>query len=250
MRKTLCLGFMLLPFTAAQQRTILAIGAHAADMDLTVGALLAHQKKAGDRVVMLDLTLGEAGNPKLSPQAYAAQKRHEAEAAARDLGAELIVGPWGDALIPDDEQARRYVADVMRQVRPTHVITHWKNSIHKDHRITSAIVSDAVLLAELEAVRTEHPPWRGIRGVYYAENWEDAEGFQPYIYVNVSDAFDTWTKAIREYQMVRGGVSPFAYFDYYTALLQLRGALAGRKYAVALDVDASAKHAVLDQLSP
>src|SRR5437763_9968366 len=84
---------------SAQQRTILAIGAHAADMDLTAGALLAHQKKLGDRIVMLHLTLGEAGNPKLSPQAYARQKREEAAAAARDLGAEVIIGPYPDAML-------------------------------------------------------------------------------------------------------------------------------------------------------
>jgi LmbE family N-acetylglucosaminyl deacetylase len=248
MRNTALLALLLCTLMPAQQRTILAIGAHAADMDLTAGALLAHQKKLGDRVVLLHLTLGEAGNPKLSPDAYAAQKRQEAEAAARDIGAELIVGPYADALLPNDDQARRYVADVIRQVRPTHVITHWKNGMHKDHRNTSAIVDDAVLFAELEAVKTEHPPWRGIRGVYYAENWEDADGFQPYLYVDVSDAYEPWTKAIREYQMVRGGVSSFAYFQYYTALLQLRGALAGHKYAVALGLDDGAKRVVVDQL--
>ena len=38
---------------------------------------------------------------------------------------------------------RRYVADVIRQVKPTNIITHWKNSIHKDHSNTSAIVFEA-----------------------------------------------------------------------------------------------------------
>jgi len=233
---------------AAQQHTVLAIGAHAADMELTAGPILAHQKLLGDRIVILHLTLGEAGNPKLAPAKYAEQKRREAEAAAKALGAEVIIGPYFDALLPNDDAARRYVADVIRQVKPTYIITHWKNSIHKDHSATSAIVQDAILWTELEAVKAAHPAYRGVRGLYYADNWEDAEGFRPYIYVDVSDAFDQWKRAIREYEMVRGGISPFAYFDYYTSHLQSLGALAGRKYAAALDVDESSKRVVLDGL--
>ena len=68
---------------SAHQRTILAIGAHAADMDLTAGAILAHQKKLGDRVVILHMTLGEAGNPNMPPAQFAEQKRREALASAR-----------------------------------------------------------------------------------------------------------------------------------------------------------------------
>ena len=238
-------GALSLP---AQQRTILAIGAHAADMELTAGPILAHQKLLGDRIVILHLTLGEAGNPKLSPAKYAEQKRREAEAAARALGAEVIIGPYSDALLPNDDAARRYVADIIRQVKPTYVITHWKNSMHKDHSATSAIVQDAILWTELEAVKTDHPAYRGVRGLYYADNWEDAEGFRPYIYVDVSDAFDQWKQAIREYEMVRGGISPFAYFDYYTSHLRAMGALAGRKYAAALNVDESSKRVVVDSL--
>jgi LmbE family N-acetylglucosaminyl deacetylase len=134
---------------APSPRTILAIGAHAGDMELTAGALLIKQHKLGDRVVILHMTLGEGGNPKLSPPVYGAQKRREALAADSVIGAEPIFAPYRDGEIPNDEAVRRYVADVIRQVKPTYIITHWKNSIHKDHSNTSAIVQDAVLLASL-----------------------------------------------------------------------------------------------------
>ena len=241
----ICVG----AFSASgQQRTILAIGAHAADMELTAGPILAHQKLLGDRIVILHLTLGEAGNPKLAPAKYAEQKRGEAEAAAKALGAEVIIGPYFDALLPNDDGARRYVTDVIRQIKPTYVITHWKNSIHKDHSAASAIVQDAILWTELEAVKTDHPAYRGVHGLYYADNWEDSEGFKPYLSVDVSDAFEQWKQAIHEYEMVRGGITPFAYFDYYTSHLREIGALAGRKYAAALNVDESSKRIVLDAL--
>jgi len=61
------------------------------------------------------------------------------------------------------------------------VITHWKHSIHKDQRITSEVVGDAVLMASLEAVKTSSAPYRGVRSLYFAENWEDGEDFRPYL---------------------------------------------------------------------
>jgi LmbE family N-acetylglucosaminyl deacetylase len=233
---------------SAQKRTILAIGAHAGDMELTAGPLLIHQHKRGDRVVILQMTLGEGGNPRLSPTDYGTQKRREALVADSVIGAETIFAPYKDGEIPNDESVRRYVADVIRQMKPTYVVTHWKNSIHKDHSITSAIVQDAVLLASLDGVKTAHPAHRGIRGIYYADNWEDGEDFQPYVYLDVSEDMQQWKDAVTKYEFVRGGISSFRYLDYYEALAVVRGAIAGKQRAVAFDIDSFGKRRVLDVL--
>jgi LmbE family N-acetylglucosaminyl deacetylase len=202
----------------------------------------------GDRVVILHLTLGEGGNPRLSPEAYGAQKRREATTVAAALGAEVIFGPYRDGEIPNDDAARRYVADVIRRVRPTHVLTHWRESLHKDHAAAHAVVRDAVLLASLAGVVTQHPPHRGVRAVWFAENWEDAEGFRPYVYVDVTGAMERWREAVARYEFVRGGVSTFRYLDYYTALATVRGAEARKTHAIAFDVEAYAKRRVVDSL--
>jgi LmbE family N-acetylglucosaminyl deacetylase len=233
---------------AAGDRTILAIGAHAGDAEITTGAILARHKRLGDRVVVLHLTLGEGGNPKMSPAAYAEQKKREALAAARALGAEVLFGPWKDGALRDTEEAARYVADVIRRVKPTHVITHWKASLHPDHEAAHRIVNAAVLLASLEGFESPHPRHRDLRGVYYAENWEDAEGFTPYLYVDVTGDLAAWKAAVSCYEFIRGGISSFPYLEYYESLARVRGAVAGKGFAVALDVDASAKKRVLDSL--
>ncbi|HUQ19956.1 MAG TPA: PIG-L family deacetylase [Gemmatimonadaceae bacterium] len=234
--------------TPAVPRTILAIGAHAGDMELTTGALLIKQHKAGDRIVILHMTLGEGGNPKMSPAAYGAQKRREALAVDSVIGAETIFAPYKDGELPDDEAVRLYVANVIRQVKPTYVMTHWQKSIHKDHSRTSAIVQDAVLLASLEGVSTGTPPHRGLRGIWYADNWEDGEDFQPYIYVDVSNEMDQWRNAVTKYEFVGGSISSFKYLDYYSALAIVRGAVAGKRRAIAFNIDAFGKRRVLDAL--
>lgn len=227
---------------------ILAIGAHAGDMEVSCGAVLAKHAKLGDKVVLLHLTLGEGGNPTLSPAEYGAQKKREAEAIAKAIGAEVVFGPYKDGELPNNDEARRYVADVIRQVKPTHIITHWKNSIHPDHANTYAIVNDAVLLASLEGVVTAHPRHRGVRSILYTENWEDPEGFTPYVYVDVSEELEAWKEWIVNYQFIKGGISSFPYLDYYAALARVRGALAGTKYAVAFDIDSFGKKRVLNAL--
>ncbi|MDE3058124.1 MAG: PIG-L family deacetylase, partial [Bacteroidota bacterium] len=121
-------------------QTFLAIGAHCGDMEVTCAAVLAKHKKRGARIVFLHLTLGEGGNPAMPPKEYGEQKRSEALAAAKVIGAEALFAPYKDGELPNDEAARRYVADVIRQVKPTHITTHWKNSIHKDHANTYSIV--------------------------------------------------------------------------------------------------------------
>ncbi|MFL5593088.1 MAG: PIG-L deacetylase family protein [Gemmatimonadaceae bacterium] len=229
-------------------RTILAIGAHAGDMELTAGALLIKQHKLGDRVVILHMTLGEGGNPRLSPSVYGAQKRREALAADSVIGAEAIFAPYRDGEIPNDESVRRYVADVIRQVKPSYIITHWSHSIHKDHSNTSVIVQDAVLLASLEGVVTAHPAYRGVRGVYYADNWEDGEAFAPYIYYSVANEMEQWRAAVTKYEFVGGKISSFPYLDYYEALATVRGAVSGKGKAIAFDIDQFGKRRILDAL--
>jgi N-acetylglucosamine malate deacetylase 1 len=250
----LCLAIapLLLPLPSRAQepeRTILAIGAHAGDMELTAGAVLVRQRNLGDRVVLLHLTLGEGGNPQMAPAEYGAQKRAEAREVAGIIGAEVIFGPYADGELPNDEAARRYVADVIRQVKPTHIITHWSSSIHKDHVAAHAITTDAVLLASLEGVPSEYPRHRGVRGIYFAENWEDMTGFQPYVYIAVSEEdVATWREAVTRYEFVGGTIASFRYLDYYDALFTVRGALARLDRAVAFDIDPFGKRRVLDQI--
>jgi LmbE family N-acetylglucosaminyl deacetylase len=236
------------PTAAPTTKTILAIGAHAGDMELTAGAVLIKQRKLGDRIVILQMTLGERGNPRLSPSVYGAQKRREALAADSVIGAETIFAPYRDGEIPNDESARRYVADVIRTVKPAYVITHWSRSIHKDHANTSLIVKDAVLLASLDGVVTQHPSHHGVRGIYYTDNWEDAESFSPYIYVGVSDEIAQWRDAVTRYEFVSGRISSFRYLEYYEALSTVRGAVSAKGRAVAFDIDPFGKRRVLDSL--
>ena len=67
------------------------------------------------------------------------------------------------------------------------------------------------------------------------ENWEDLEEYQPDLWVDVTNAFDTWRAACGEHELLRGEIS-FDYLHYYSGLAAKRGAEVGVKYAVTVSL--------------
>ena len=72
-------------------RTLLCIGAHVGDMELTCGGLIATEALKGNRAVLVALTAGEKGNPPgRSVEEYREQKVEEARAPVKQLNRSLI----------------------------------------------------------------------------------------------------------------------------------------------------------------
>jgi len=216
-----------------QGKCIMVVGAHAADAEIMGGATVLKHVKAGWRAVLVHMTPGEKGHRTLSPDEYANVKAREAEAAARALGAECVMLPFRDGELPVSEEAQWAVADVIRERRPDVLVTHWRGSIHRDHRSTSLNVMESLFLARLPAFKRRHPSY-GPSKVFFAENWEDAEGFRPDLYLDVSDVFGRYLEAIRSYSLFRGEVASFPYEQWYRGAAEMRGAEGGFARGVAL----------------
>lgn len=211
--------------------TILAIGGHVGDMELTAGGVLASHSLKGDRIVTLALTAGERGVPAGQDMGeYREQKVREAKAFADMLGGESIVFDIPDGELSDSEDMRYRVCDVIRRVKPDIIITHFKNSMHKDHRTTHLIVNDARFFAGLASMQ-RHEPAHFASRLYYAENWEDAVDYVPYVYIDFDqDAYDLWVQAVSQHWFVTGSAS-FPYLEYYKHLARVRGIEARKTYA-------------------
>ena len=222
----------------SEKLTVLAIGAHVGDVELASGGVLASHSLQGDRIVTLALTAGERGVPAgQDMKAYRQQKVKEAEVFADMLGGEAIVFDYCDGELPDTEQVRLQVCDVIRRVKPNIIITHWKNSMHKDHALTHHIVNDARFFAGLASFERELPAHFAAR-LYYSENWEDAVDYVPYVYVDFDQAaYDLWIDALSKHWFVTNSKS-YRYMDYYKALAVVRGCEARKTYAEAFMVPA------------
>jgi LmbE family N-acetylglucosaminyl deacetylase len=205
--------------------TFLAIGAHIGDMDLTAGPLLAAAKLAGHRTALLALTPGERGHPRLSPAGYRTQKLDEGAAFAARIGAEFhVFDDLSDGFLSAADTVASRIAGLIRELKPDVVIAHWRNSIHTDHTHASILAERGRFLAGLP---TEGLVRHGVSRLVYAENWEDAAGFEPTLYAPIpQEAFEMWREAIAGQAFARGETYGFRYIDYYTALMTMRGCLA------------------------
>jgi LmbE family N-acetylglucosaminyl deacetylase len=225
--------------------TIMAIGGHIGDMELTAGGVLAKHAVMGDKIITVALTAGEKGNPpNMTPTEYRVQKIEEANKFAAMLGGEAVVLRYADGELPDNDEVRFEVCDIIRKYKPNILITHWKNSIHKDHIITNKIVVDAQFYAGIAGFERENPAHYAA-GPYYAENWEDPEDFKPYLYIDITEGYELWKKAVATHWFVTGSKS-FKYLEYYDHLSFVRGAECRKQRAQAFAVDPMSMRVIKD----
>ena len=225
-------------------KNIMAIGGHIGDMELTAGGVLATAALEGAKITTVALTAGERGNPpQLSVAEYRRQKESEAAAFAKALGGEAVVLPYVDGELPETEEVAFELCDIIRRFKPDILITHWKNSMHKDHEATHRIVKKAQFYAGLRSIERALPAHYA-DGPFYAENWEDEAGFVPYVYAEVSEqGFALWQEAINTQWFALHSDS-FKYKEYYSHLMRVRGIYARKQYAEAFELDEYKKHIV------
>lgn len=227
------------------KKVIMAIGGHIGDAELTCGGVLATASLRGDKIVTVAMTGGERGNPPhMTVADYRKQKEQEAHTFAEMLGGEAVVFPYADGELPETDEVKLALCDVIRKYKPDVLLTHWKHSIHKDHMATQRIVLDAQFFAGLPSVERELPA-HFAAGPYYAENWEDATGYVPYVFAEVTqEGFDLWYKAISTHWFTVHSTS-FHYREYYASLMKTRGFLCHKAYAETFTVEEDQKKQII-----
>lgn len=211
---------------------IMSIAAHPGDAFFAMGAPVALATHQGAQGSFLSLTLGEKGSATISPAQYGAMQRAAAEKAATMMGATAEFLHYPDGEVPLNEEAKFAVCDFIRQHKPDIVVTHWKGSWHKDHRACYEIVQDAIFYAALPAIARKLPA-HSVGKLFFDDNWEDAAGFVPDTYLDITPVFDQWIAACAVFPMWRGE-NGFRYDDYYSSLAVARGCVANFQKAVAL----------------
>jgi len=229
-------------------KTIMAVGAHTGDAQLTCGMLLAKHALAGDQIITVDLTAGERGTPAgLTPEEFRPQNVAAAAEFAKGLGGKSIVFDTPDGELYDSQNLELKLARVMRENKVDAVLYHWPRSMHKDHIEASKITENAIFFASLGTYQMDDLPPAPIRSFMHAENWEDSEGFVPYYYFDVTEAFPLWKENIKKLWLTEHS-RDFKYLRYYEALSIMRGALIKVDHATAFAIPEYSKRVKRDLL--
>ena len=170
---------------------VLGIGAHPDDLELYCGGTLARYAARGDHVQMAFLCSGNLGAVDADTPTLVATRRAEAEAAARLIGAELLLGGFRDDLqLFDDGPTRGLVVDLIRQAQPDVVLTHGDRDHNPDHLATHQLVLAGVQGASLKAHCSSRPAIPRRVPVFFFEPLGGV-GFIPTDYVDIETTFET-----------------------------------------------------------
>jgi len=171
---------------------ILAISAHADDVELTCAGTLVQMHERGYRFGILDLTRGEMGT-----RGSAEIRAKESQRAAEILGAEFRETlDLGDGGLRTGREEELLVIDVIRREKPRIVMTPFPEDRHPDHRRAGSLVADAAFYAGLRKLETAHPAHRPQQTVYFGT----FEIQKPIFVVDVTPAIEKRREAILAYK--------------------------------------------------
>ena len=184
---------------------LLAIGAHPDDVDILCGGTLALYAAAGHHVSIAIATSGNAGSATLTAEEIGTVRRREAEASCRVIGADLIWLGFDDEWLFNDRETRSAFIDAYRLARPDYVITHHPDDYHPDHRVTADVAEDARIPSAVRLVKTTLPALEDIPRLYRMDT-VGGVGFEPEIFVDISETMPTKMAMVRAHASQRGWV--------------------------------------------
>jgi LmbE family N-acetylglucosaminyl deacetylase len=219
--------------TAHSPLRILAIGAHPDDIELGCAGTLARCIARGDAVTIAIACRGDSASCGLPPAELAEVRGREAREAARLLGADLIqLGLPDYGVWPCRETVAAFV-EVIRQADPALIITHYHADYGGDHNNTLLSVLDATVAATVPNVTTSHPATKRVALLYMMEPL-GGFGFQPQVYVDITDTFATKRKMLECHHSQLDWMGRYGGMDcreYVETVARFRGYQANVKWA-------------------
>lgn len=139
--------------TEEGKRSIMGIGAHPDDLEISCGGTLAAYAGHGHRVTMCHVCRGDKGHFRLPPGELRQVRCAEAGAAARLIGAGLVMLDVPDGEAGSDWAGQRLrVVEAIREAKPDLIITHAPEDYHPDHVAVQRMVVEAAFLATVPYV--------------------------------------------------------------------------------------------------
>ena len=216
---------------------LLVFGPHADDIEIGLGGTVARHAAQGHTVGLCDLTEAE-----LSSNGTREQRRAEASAAARVLGAAWRENlGWPDGGIATTPALIRSAVDMIRRHRPRAVAIPYWDDRHPDHVAASHVLRAAAFTSGLRRYAADTDPWRPDWVVYYFIN----DSADPSFVVDVSEHYQRKRDALACYTsqfapIEDGAVPTRLTASTFSRLIESRdaqfGALAGVDFAEGLVV--------------
>jgi len=137
------------------KKIILYFGAHDFDIQVTSGAAILALNEMDYKGFIVNFTLGEKVNNNMDSEEYRTIKEKDCIRSSKELGVVIKNLEYKDAELFYTTEIVMEIVDEIRKIKPCIIITHWENSMHKDHILVNKIVKEAAFLAELKNIKTK-----------------------------------------------------------------------------------------------
>jgi LmbE family N-acetylglucosaminyl deacetylase len=213
---------------------ILALSAHADDLEILCAGTLARWAAEGHCITMATTTWCKYGSYELPMEECSRIRHAEAAQAAAMIGADYRALMVPDNTInPYDYEQRRKVIELIRFVRPDVILTHSINDYHADHANLSELVKSTGSLLGMPQYETVSPALDYNPALYWMDTI-DGRGFEPTQYVDISATIESKLAMLACYE----SQIPFLlrYFgmdilEQVRTIARYRGIQAGVRYA-------------------
>lgn len=153
--------------------SVLALFAHPDDAEFLCAGTLVHLADRGAKIHIATLSAGDCGSTTLPSSKIAALRQKEASRAAAIVGARYYCLKSKDLLIFYDRSHLNKVMELVRQTRPSLVLTHSPIDYMVDHETVSRLCQTACFGAMAPnyktGVRRPSPPLAGVPHLYYSD---------------------------------------------------------------------------------
>lgn len=154
-------------------KNVLAVGAHADDVEIGCGGTIACHVKRGDKVIIVVMTESSYTYYDGRVLRTQAEGEEEEENAAKVLGAKLIKLGFKTKEVPYSGESVEAINKVIDRYNIEVIYTHWYHDTHQDHRrTTQAVLSAGRYVKNILMYEPEYPAGRsysGFHNQYYVD---------------------------------------------------------------------------------
>jgi LmbE family N-acetylglucosaminyl deacetylase len=155
------------------------------------------------------MTAGDCGSGVCSPDEISAIRQKEAAASAALIKAEYRCAGFRDLAIFNDDESRRRVTGLLRDLRPEIVLTASPSDYLCDHEATSQLVRDACFTASVPNYATpgRETPLPAIPSLYFLDSIgqmdRNGEMVVPDFTVDIATSFDIKRNMLAKHESQR-----------------------------------------------
>lgn len=222
----------------SDRKVAMAIGAHPDDIEIQMAGTLLLLKKAGYAIHYMNIANGSCGTNEYDYRTICRMRGAEAREAAKILGAHFHPSLVNDLEIFHDLKTLRRLAAIIREVKPSVLLTHSPADYMEDHTNTCRLVVTAAFARGMPNFRSVPAMPVGTYDVtvYHStpHGLQDSlrRRIVPGAFVNVSSVFETKLEALRAHRSQQGWLGASQKMNSYLKTMEeitrVMGKLSGK----------------------